>query len=413
MQITCALRAVLTPLTRAHLPTPALSACCWFMAWAVTGQEMPTVPRHGLSVREGTVLLEGKPFRGVGANYFSLFSRVLSHPDDTSSLSNLSALAKANIPFVRFMCGGFWPSEQRLYLGDPRAFFERLDRVVRHAEQAHVGLIPSLFWYVSTVPDLAGEPMQELGNPESKSVALIRRYTQDVVGRYKDSPAIWGWELGNEWALDGDLPNASDHRPPVVPELGTPKGRGPRDELTSAQLQVAYVAFAQTVRKLDPSRIIVSGNAIPRDSAWHNTREKSWKQDTVEQFGEILRRDNPDPMDAICVHIYASRGLKYPAGAANVSEIVGLTVKEARRAGKPVFLGEFGAERKLGSLAEQKAVFAQFLAAIREHQVPLAAFWVYDFSSMDDDWNVSFQNDRSFMLEMASKANERLPDWKQ
>ena len=52
----------------------------------------------------------------------------------TPSSTNLAALAKAKIPFVRFMCGGFWPSEQRLYLTNREVFFERLDRVVRCAE---------------------------------------------------------------------------------------------------------------------------------------------------------------------------------------------------------------------------------------------------------------------------------------
>jgi len=100
----------------------------------------------GLTVRDKTVMLEGKPYRGVGANYFSLFSRLLADSKDTSSLNNLAALSKAKIPFVRFMCGGFWPTDQKLYLTNREAFFQRLDRVVRCAESNHVGLVPSLFW---------------------------------------------------------------------------------------------------------------------------------------------------------------------------------------------------------------------------------------------------------------------------
>jgi hypothetical protein len=242
----------------------------------VPGQEIARAPADGLSVREGRVLLEGKPFAGVGANYFSLFSRLLADPKDTSSLSNLAALARTDVPFARFMCGGYWPAEQRLYLEKPEAFFQRLDQVVRAAEENHMGLVPSLFWQLSTVADLAGEPMQELGNPESKSIALIRRYTTDVVNRYRNSPAVWAWEFGNESALSADLPNAREQRPPIVPELGTPVSRSERDELTSAQLRVAYRAFAEAVRRLDPGRMIISGNALPRGSAWHNTHEKNW-----------------------------------------------------------------------------------------------------------------------------------------
>ena len=121
----------------------------------------------GLSVRNQNLLLEGRPFQGIGINYFSLASRLLSNPKDSTSLTNLSALAKAKIPFVRFMCGSFWPSEQRLYLTNREAYFERLDRVIRSAELAHIGLIPSLFWHLPTIPDLVGEPMRELGNTNS------------------------------------------------------------------------------------------------------------------------------------------------------------------------------------------------------------------------------------------------------
>src|SRR6266404_2084455 len=80
----------------------------------------------GLSFRDKALMLEGKPYSGIGVNYFSLASRLLADPSNTSSLANLAALAKAKIPFVRFMCGGFWPSEQRLYLTNREAFFERL-----------------------------------------------------------------------------------------------------------------------------------------------------------------------------------------------------------------------------------------------------------------------------------------------
>jgi hypothetical protein len=362
----------------------------------------------GLSVENGTVMLQGKPFRGIGANYFTLFTRLSQSRDDGSSLSNLSALAAANIPFVRFSCGGYWPSEQRLYLENRELFLQQLDRVVQRAEQAHIGLVPSLFWHLPTVPDLVGEPMQELGNSQSKSIALIRRYTEDIVQRYNKSPAIWGWEFGNEPALGADLPNAQGHRPPIVPELGTPPIRTERDDLSSGHLHLAELAFAEAVRKFDRTRLIFSGNAMPRASAWHNTGEQSWKADSAAQFGEILQRDNPDPMNTLTVHLYASPGITYPAGARTIDEIIAATMQEARRAGKPLFIGEFGAERQLGTLNQQKVVFQELLTAIDRNEVPLAAFWVFDLSAQEKTWNISFQNDRSFLIRLVAEANARL-----
>jgi hypothetical protein len=360
----------------------------------------------GLTVRDKTLMLEGKPYRGVGVNYFSLFSRLLADPNDTSSLTNLAALSRAKIPFVRFMCGGFWSAEQKLYLTNREAFFERLDRVVHCAETNHVGLVPSLFWNLPTVPDLAGEPMQELGNTNSRSIAFIRAYTTDVVSRYRSSRAIWAWEFGNEGSLSADLPNAAEHRPPIVPELGTPKQRTELDELKSGQLQVAFGEFARTIRRLDPERLVLSGNALPRVSAWHNTHEKNWKSDDAEQFREVLRRDNPDPMNGISIHIYP--GELFPAGATNLAETVTLVAQEAVAAGKPLFVGEFGVSRRTGSIENQKRIFGDLLVAIENAHVPLAAAWVFDFPGQDQDWSITFQNDRAFFLKMISETNQRI-----
>ena len=52
----------------------------------------------------------------------------------------------------------------------------------------------------------------------------MRRYTEEVVRRYKDSPAIWGWEFGNEYNLAADLPaDSRDRRPPLAPNWARPK----------------------------------------------------------------------------------------------------------------------------------------------------------------------------------------------
>jgi hypothetical protein len=54
------------------------------------------------------------------------------------------------------MACGFWAADWNLYLRDKEVYFGLLDQVVEEAEADHVGLIPSLFWYYATVPDLVG-----------------------------------------------------------------------------------------------------------------------------------------------------------------------------------------------------------------------------------------------------------------
>ena len=79
------------------------------------------------------------------------------------------------------------------------------------------------------------------------------------------------------------------------------------------------------------------------------------------------------------------------------------------RAQKPLFIGEFGAPRTLGKDAE-RAGFSELLKAVEMNQVPLSAFWVFDYPGQKDDWNVTWENERQYMLSLVSEANQRLTD---
>lgn len=365
--------------------------------------EPPSQELPGLTVREGQLWRQGKPYRGVGANYFSLFSRTLKDPSDTSYDAGLKQLSEAKIPFVRFMACGFWPVDWDLYLRDKESYFKLLDRVVHSAEQHQVGLIPSLFWHVPVVSDIVGEPLDQLGNQDSRTSAFIRQYTSEVVQRYRDSPAIWGWEFGNEYNLAVDLPNASEHRPQVVPHLKTALERTSRDELSSQAMLVAFSQFASAVRMHDSHRILITGNSLPRPSAYHNSIEKSWQADSKAQFEEVLLRDNPDPFEIISVHVYGNTG---QAGTASLEELSGTLDEISLQAKKPVFVGEFGVPNTL-TADQERAQFRELLDAFETNKVPLAAFWVFDLPSQAE-WNVTTENARSYMLEQAGAANERI-----
>lgn len=375
-------------------------------ACAVFG-ERPEVERSpGLSVSQGVLLRQGAPYQGIGVNYFSLFSRTLKNPADRSYEAGLKQLAEAHIPFVRFMACGFWPVDWDLYLNDKEAYFKRLDAVVAAAEQCNLGLIPSLFWHLSTVPDLVNEPIDCLGDPQSKTLAFIRQYTREVVTRYQNSPAIWAWEFGNEYNLAVDLPNAAQHRPPVWPKLKTAAQRTSRDELTATAMLVAFNAMAQTVRQHDPHRLIITGNSIPRACAYHNTHEKNWKPDSPEQWRSVLLRDNPDPFGVLCVHVYPEKKGGYPLGAKDPQEILMRVQQLAQGAKKPLFVGEFGSP--VAEAEAERATFVALLTAIETNHIPLSAVWVFDYSAQDKEWNITFSNSRAYMLKQVGAANQRM-----
>jgi hypothetical protein len=352
---------------------------------------------HGLQVKDGCFIKDGRPYRGVGANYFDLFRRVLREPTNTTSLAGLEQLSKAGIPFVRF-AGPYTAQEWRLYLDDRDEYFRRFDLVVRAAEQSGIGLIPSLFWTL-TLCETVDEPRDQWGNPGSKTMSLMRRYTSDVVGRYKESPALWAWEFGNEINLKADLPNAAQFRP---------KNGTERDDITAKHLVTMLSEFAKEVRKYDPQRAIISGNSHSRASSWNNTASKSWTPDTQEQAKEIILRDNPVPLDTVGVHVYGDNPPEKDLGTWVTSRLhyqqwlKGVAAETER----PVFVGEFGLAVKKDK-GDVRAVFEALLKEMDVARIDLAAFWVYDLPSQEKDWNVTFENDRAYMIRLTAEANRR------
>ena len=338
-----------------------------------------------------TVMLNGKPYRGVGINYFSCFLRTLKDGNDTSYEAGFATLKAKGIPYARFCATGFWPRDMKLYVEDREEYFRRLDDVVHSAEKHGIGLIPSLFWYYACVPDLVGEPMDQWANPNSKTHAWMRQYVREVVTRYRDNPTIWAWELGNEFSLYAEIPHAV--RPKADSRLGTPETRSKRDELTFDMVRHAFISFATAVREHDPSRLIFTGDSFPRLAAWNLEQKKSWDHDTMEQFKQMLIKANPDPISGISLHAYEDDDQRF-AHAMEVSRLMN----------KPVFIGEFGAQLET---EPQAAKFRRLLKAVVDNDIPLAAVWVFDHPAQKD-FNITADNGRAWQLNLIAEANQKL-----
>ncbi|GBF75698.1 hypothetical protein PA598K_04121 [Paenibacillus sp. 598K] len=364
--------------------------------------------KFGLHTNDtGTLLKNGLPYKGVGVNFFNGFSRVLADPADSSYVSGFEELKRYGVPFIRFMAGGYWPSDNRLYLEDKAAYYERMDAFVAAAERLEIGLLPSLFWYHANVPDLMGEPRSCWGVPGSRTLAFLEQYTTEMVQRYAGSPAIWGWEFGNEYNLEQDLPNAEHCRPPIVPLMGTAETRSAEDDLGSDMLHTAYRLFAETVRKHDPHRIVISGSSIPRATAWHQLREGIFADDTEAQFQAMLAWDSPDPFDVLSAHYYLSESERFGEQRAT-DKLLRLMQETARQTGKPLFIGEFGVPDTLtdGTVdpARARALIEEMTEALRRADVPLSALWVYDYKYQPDT-TVTGTNERAYQLELLQRWN--------
>ena len=369
---------------------------CLALLWIMTAGGWADEASRGLSAGpNGALLLNGKAFRGIGVNYYDAFVRLLGDGKIQDVGAGFRVLASNQIPFVRFAADGYWPVDWGLYQTNRQEYFARMDKVVKLAESQGIGLIPSLFWHQPTISDLVGEPVDQWGNAASRTHAFMRNYVREVVTRYLGSPAIWAWEFGNEFNLPADLPNAAEHRPPVHPNLGTALSRSARDELTHAHIRTALTEFAREVRRHDPHRLIISGNAFPRPSAWHQEHERNWHRDAPEQWAEMLAADNPLPIGSLSGRLYSTNDL------VAVSPAMAL----ARQLGKPLMIGEFGVPGAMTDLTQRQ--FSECLTALDANGVSLAALWVFDFEGQAKDWNVTAVNARHEQLHLIAEMNAR------
>jgi hypothetical protein len=329
---------------------------------------------YGLFVcDDGQLLNNGTIFSGIGVNYFDCFYAKIKNSANNMDINGFQGLKDHKIKFARMMGCGFWPVDMQLYFDDKAEYFRRFDEVVNSALLNNVGLIPTLFWTHYTIADIVGEPVNSIGNPGSQTIAVMKQYVHDVVGRYKDSPAIWGWEIGNEWSNAIDLPNAADQRPPTWTSLGNPATRTDKDELTLEMMRTAMVTVAREIRKYDTYRLISSGNSYPRKSAWHQWTENSWTEDTTLQKKVIFKLHNPDPVNSISVHYY------------DVQRDLVLAQSVAQDINKPLFVGEFGANGYTQETVEQ---FNLLMDNIQSANVPFSAVWNYNRDSQSDDYNI-------------------------
>jgi hypothetical protein len=350
------------------------------------------------------------PYRGVGVNYPDAFLRPLKHPGDESYRDDFSKLAANHIPFARILVCGFSANDYQLYFQDKEKYFKLLDGVVHAAEESNVGLIADLFWKSYVVPDMVGEPRGQWGNAQSKTRQFMRTYTHEVISRYVNSPAIWGWEFGNEYNLSLDSPDAWRNLPPVAPRLGTTRNRGPEDSFTTETFTSALLDFAKTVREIDDHRVLLTGNSLTRFFAHHMLTERRNWPDSAEQFATMLLRQNPGPFNPICIHAGPSI-VPYAVAKRPVSynELIQICAGAARSASKSLYIEEFitcPPKTECNVATRQKNV-REILAAIQANNVPLASVWVYGRKMIHDPYSLSFDDDTAPVLQMIGDFNQK------
>lgn len=368
-----------------------------------------------LTISDGKFIKDGKPYYGIGVNYFDGFQRRMYHPSDVSWKAGLDTLQAAGIPFIRVNIVGFWPADIKgNYVDKQAVFFQRLDEFMDAAGARNIGVIMDMFWNWTAYPDMFGEHLPAIGDTNSLARQFIREQTDKIVRRYKDKPAVWAWEFANEASCLMDLPNGNHQWEPTSPSQGSP-ARTAADDITPANIISALADFAATVKAIDPNTPVFSGNCVPSYNSYH-LKTNNWSPDTVAQFGNIMARNEPAPLDTFSIHLYpiaegaAGKYNYFNSWTTTFDDILAAAMHTSVMFNRPLYLGEFGSDEGTGAAAAQTK-FNEMTASILKNRVQLSTLWVFDLTQQNGSYNVTTSNARAYQLQKLQQMNQTMSAW--
>ncbi len=360
-------------------------------------------------------LLAAKP---IGVDLPDLLWTYLGQaPTDVGGAqAEMSAAVAHGFNHARFVATPYWPSGMTTgngWIANPTAFWAAFDALVADADARGLHLVPSLLWNYFLFPDVVGAPLGDLFTPGTATRTMAEGYITAVVSRYAASPTLLFWEVGNELNLGADIDvstcNVCDGGAnacgSLAPSEGTPCFRTSADDfyscnacrgVTTAQQDLG--AFAQAIgsliQSLDPAHPVSSGNAYPRQAAYHLSVSPcpacDWTDDTEAQYRTVLANITPSAIAVLSVHHYPGSDLERfgdddPAGLA----LLGTTQSIAQALGKTLYVGEYGepsaatltcggASQMCGgdpNLSATESILDGFV----QYGVEYSALWAFDF----------------------------------
>ena len=275
---------------------------------------------------EGQVfVLDGKPFRFVGANLreFPFYARtdILPFASEANQSEQLAAMASMNMRVVRMHA-----CHHNVSAPDARDLLGKaLDRVHQHGLLAIVVLNDALgSYWVHGDERFHRHVLGHLDKQAYFHNEGFREnylpFVRDVVSTYADHPAIFAWELGNEYAI---------HPQPCNPEDG------------EVFLHFARI-MSDVIRAIDPNHLITTG-LVNTGHVAPNDRPGLNRLDYGKRLYELPN------INFLTVHFYEGNGEEQ-------NSLLDLEI--ARQVHKPIVVEEWGATG--GNRAELTAAKLHF-----------------------------------------------------
>lgn len=398
----------------------------------------------GLNVNGTNFIRNGSVFRGIGVNHFSMLLRqivvvgpAVNYDEDMRAIKQ-----DWGLPFVRFAAG--WWDRTYWYANwyqNKAAYFAAFDAVVESAENRGIGLIPTLFWnlkqFTDATYDVYGSRSapSTLATKSSNAWLLAAEFIDDVVSRYRTSPAIWACDLANEacgscgpeyystWALDGT--KAAWLNWGTRPEGGT---YAASDKMSMVQWRDFTRNAVELVHSLDGrGRFVSSGSGLGTSFAVGVQTADTLTADTYAQRnsfapgGQSFFSYEEQAFTAMCNHIYPqslSDLVWFNSAEKTAAELIAYYKAWSNSAGKPFYLGEWGATyHGSGSdpisvdQATEEATFSAVLASIVANDVQLSSCWNYggDLAGANEwEWWKLTDPARLYQLTAIADANRTM-----
>ena len=301
---------------------------------AVSGAALPTAIKQrqssGFVTASGTgFVLDGKTFSFGGTNAY--WATSLASEDITSLFSQMNS---AGLKVLRIFGwgdnvgppndGSFQSWSGSTNTPNPAAFEAHMDPLISAAEAAGIKLVvpmignwgPSINLYIQQI--LGSDATHDTFFSNAELVAAYKTYVNFFVNRYKDSPAIFAWELMNEPRCTGD------------------DGRGASSSCGPPVITNWIEDLSSYIKALDASHMVTVG-----DEGWFTSAQGYGDSGPYDGSNGIdwVTNLGIDSVDYGTVHLYPSSWGE-PDSWGNTW--IDQHATQAQKAGKPVVLEEFG-----------------------------------------------------------------------
>lgn len=317
------------------------------------------MPIRGLTIgADRTLQRDGARFRNIGLNYGGAIQRIYTQPSATAceytpsaeqdAMLDVADACKAKV--LRIKATPYWPAQWRYGVNggvagvaavaaDREAHYQRLDAFIAKCRSRGIGVIINLFFRHASPADLAGQTVRAGWlTPGSATRNYVQALTQEVVTRYLNEDAVYGYEWSNEVNHYND---ALDAALGAFPGVNTSYGSqasypAANTSFNGTELSDVLSWWYGIVRAIDSQRIVLTGNgpnsySQPGGAAGISTPMAAWHREQV--------RDNPTNCGSI--HWYGNIGYSSSNFRGLNAALTGARHWQAQN-GRGFVLGEFG-----------------------------------------------------------------------